>query len=188
MNTNDTRPLTGVAHSTTQAPVNLSQSSPTENSMSTATARACSGGGATPRASVASYRASACPRTGDIDAGKPDAQTLENYLIEAAGLLGKQYPESFRERSQSSMVTSPMTAQSRRLSGRGSSRRSSRTPLSRPWSSPSSRTTTRSGSGLIRSFSCCRRITTSTVLQNLKAQKSAKRPSKVCSSPFQTFC
>ena len=37
-------------------------------------------------------------RTGDIEAGKPDAQTLENYLIEAAGLLGKQYPESFREK------------------------------------------------------------------------------------------
>jgi RecA-family ATPase len=37
-------------------------------------------------------------RTGDIEAGKPDAQTLENYLIEAAALLGKQYPESFREK------------------------------------------------------------------------------------------
>lgn len=36
-------------------------------------------------------------RTGDIDAGRPDARTLENYLIEAAGLLGKTYPEDFRE-------------------------------------------------------------------------------------------
>ena len=34
-------------------------------------------------------------RTGDIEAGKPDARTLENYLIEAAGLLGKSYPEDF---------------------------------------------------------------------------------------------
>ncbi len=34
-------------------------------------------------------------RTGDIDAGWPDAKTLEEYCIEGARLLGKRYPEDF---------------------------------------------------------------------------------------------
>lgn len=34
-------------------------------------------------------------RTGDIEADRPDALTLENYLIEAGKLLGKKYPEDF---------------------------------------------------------------------------------------------
>ena len=34
-------------------------------------------------------------RTGDIDAGWPDAKTLEDYCIEGARLLNKRYPEDF---------------------------------------------------------------------------------------------
>ena len=97
------------------------------------------------------YRASACLTDWRHRGGKPDAQTLENYLIEAAGLWVSSTPKASEKRSRSSMVTSPMTARSRRWSGRESLRRSSRTLQSRPWSSPSSRTITRSGSGLIRS-------------------------------------